>query len=98
MPSGAAAASCLHDRLVAIVERGVEAELVAQQRDFLGGAGAANHGAAALLGDLAGDAADGAGRARDEHDVARLDLGELEPDPRRMPGHAEHAEIARERR
>ena len=84
---------------VAVVECGIEAELVASGcATFAAEPALPIDEAAALLGELAGDAADGAGRAGDEHAIAGLDLDELEADPGGQPRHAEHAEVARERR
>ena len=56
---------------VLVVDRGVEPELLGQHPHFFGGPGAADDEAAAQLGELAGDAADGAGSAGDEHTIAR---------------------------
>ena len=74
-------------------EGGVEAELLAHVGDLLRPAGAADHAAAARLGELARDAADRARRGRDEDRLALLDRGDLgEPHPGGHAGHPERAE------
>jgi 6-phospho-beta-glucosidase len=81
-----------------VVEGGVEADL-AQPADLFIAAGAADHPGGALeLGDLAGHAAHRAGRAGDEHYVARLQRGDVEQaDVGRQRGHAEHPQVSRRR-
>ena len=59
----------------------------------------ADHGAAADLGDLAHQAADGARRTRDKHRLAGFERGNVQQaDVSRHARHAEHAEVGRGRR
>ena len=84
----------LVDRAVVVVEGGVEAELVAQVRDLVGRAGAADHAVAAQLGDLRGERADRAGGGRDPDDVAVAQLGGVQqPGVRGEADAAERAEV-----
>ena len=82
------------DRRVAVVERGVEPEVVDQVRDLGVRAGAANHAVTLELRDLRRDAADRAGRGGHPDDVAGAKRGDVEqPDVRGQPDPAERAEV-----
>ena len=94
MPSGVAAASWSAPVVGLVVDGGVEAELLGQQRALLGAAGDPDDARAVDLGELAGDRADRAGRGRDDDRLARLRLADVaDPDPRGEPGHAERAQV-----
>ena len=84
---------------VAVVECGIQAQLVGQERHLLRGSGRADDGLGPLvLRDLGDDGADGSCGTGDEDDVALLHLGDLdEPDVGRQTGHAEHTEEGRQR-
>ena len=78
----------------AVVERRVETELVDEHGDLLVRAGAPDHPVPLELGDLGGEAADGAGRGRDPHDVIGAQLGDVEqPGVRGQAGAAEDTEV-----
>ena len=84
---------------VAVVVGGVEAELVGQPGDLLGGAGRAGDvRGAEQLRHLSRQGPDGTGGAGDVHDLA---LGQPpdpgQPDVGGEPGHAEHREVRRRR-
>ncbi len=84
--------------LGAVVEAGVVARLAHGPHALVLVAGAAHHLGAGELGELARHLADRAGRRRDEHRLARLGLADvLHAVPGGESGHAEHAEIGRER-
>ncbi len=89
---------CLHVfRLV--VDAGIKAKFVYDVIALRGAAGNADHTAAFDLGDLTGNRADGAGRAREDHRLARLCLTNLEQaEVGSESGHPEGAEIARKGR
>src|SRR6185437_340546 len=84
--------------VAAVVDTGVETQLRHHVVAFLPAAGDADDAAARQLGELADDAADRARRRRDHDGVARLGLADIEkPDPGGDAGHADHAEMGRER-
>ncbi len=88
------------DGAALVVEGGVEAVALDQLADLLVGPGRADDAGGALEpGDLADEAAHGAGGAGDEHRVALLEGGDLqEARVGREPGHAEDAQVIAERR
>ena len=97
MPSGAAAASCSADAAVLVVERGVVAVLLGEQRDLLGRPGGADDARGAQQ---AGDLADRRCRRHRRRRRRRrcrprfISAIAVRPDVGREAGHAEDAEVA----
>ena len=78
----------------AVVDDGVEAEAVGEDRALLRAARDADHAGAVELRKLSRDRADGAGGSGDDDRLALLRLADFpHPDPGREPGHPEHAEV-----
>src|SRR5215207_10204386 len=80
----------------AVVDGGVEAELLDQRSAFVGAAGDADGAASFELRDLADERADRSGRRGDSDGLARLRLADVEET--RIGRHARHAEDAERRR
>ena len=81
---------------VAMIDAGVEAELLHGVVALLLAAGDADRAQPFDLRDLPDDRADGAGRRGDDQRLAGLRLADVErADVRGQPGHAEHAERIR---
>ena len=96
---GAGAFERCVQRLRAIVDRRVKAQLVDQIHAFGIAAADSHHAASLELGDLAGGAAHGPGGGRDHRGLARARARHLEHAVvRRQTGHAQDAERGRQRR
>ncbi|EAU66540.1 conserved hypothetical protein [Stigmatella aurantiaca DW4/3-1] len=95
---GAGARQGIGHRAILVVEGVVEPEVLSQVLHLLRGARAAHHPAALDLGDLPHEPAHRAGRAGDEHRLARHGLAEIEqPHVGRHARHAEHPQVRGER-
>ena len=101
MPLGAAARSSLNEIGAggAVVDAGVEAQLLDHVVALVLAAGDADGAAAVQLGELADHRADRARRRRDDDGLAFLGLADHhQAPPRRHARHAQHGERGRERR
>ena len=98
MPSGASCSEPAGDVLGLVVDRCVEAELVDDPAALLRPAGDPDHAASLDPRDLAGDAADAAGRGRDDDRLAVARTADFEhPEVGGQPRDAERAEVGGQR-
>ena len=83
----------------AMIDRGVETQLLAHMPALVGAAGDADGAGAGHFGELPDQRADRAARGRDDHGLARFRLADrVQARIGREAGHAEHAEPGRDRR